>query len=74
MRVCLPKKNRGVPTKKVSISLNKQLLAEAREVAGPRRLSRYVNRALRLQLQHHRIRVAREEDDSLKTGEVKPSP
>ena len=42
-------------TEKVSISLEKTLLAEARQVAGSRALSRYLNRALRNQLQHDRI-------------------
>ncbi len=39
---------------KVSLSLEKGLLSEAREVVGPRGLSSYVNRALRNQLQHDR--------------------
>jgi hypothetical protein len=42
-------------TEKVSLSLEEELLAEAREVVGARRLSSYVNRALRNQLQHDRI-------------------
>jgi hypothetical protein len=42
-------------TEKVSLTLEKELLTEAREVAGGRALSRYVNRALRHQLQHDRI-------------------
>jgi len=40
---------------KVSLTLEKELLAEARAVAGGRALSRYLNRALRNQLQHDRI-------------------
>jgi hypothetical protein len=42
-------------TEKVSLSLEEELLTEAREVVGARRLSSYVNRALRNQLQHDRI-------------------
>jgi len=44
-----------VSTEKVSLTLEKELLAEARAVAGGRALSRYLNRALRNQLQHDRI-------------------
>ncbi|MFL6199284.1 MAG: hypothetical protein ACJ76J_08920 [Thermoanaerobaculia bacterium] len=44
-----------MPTEKVSLTLDKGLLAEAREVVGSRKLSSYVNHALRLQLQHDRI-------------------
>jgi hypothetical protein len=40
---------------KVSLSLEKVLLSEAREVVGARGLSSYVNRALRNQLQHDRL-------------------
>ena len=42
-------------TEKVSLTLEKELLSEARAVAGGRALSRYLNRALRNQLQHDRI-------------------
>jgi Arc/MetJ family transcription regulator len=42
-------------TEKVSLSLEEELLAEAREVVGARGLSSYVNRALRQQLQHDRL-------------------
>lgn len=42
-------------TEKVSLSLDEELVAEAREVVGPRGLSGYVNRALHHQLQHDRI-------------------
>jgi hypothetical protein len=42
-------------TEKVSLTLDQELLAEARAVAGGRALSRYLNRALRHQLQHDRI-------------------
>ncbi|HYL05319.1 MAG TPA: hypothetical protein VE075_04730 [Thermoanaerobaculia bacterium] len=42
-------------TEKVSLTLDKELVAEAREVAGGRALSGYLNRALRNQLQHDRV-------------------
>ncbi|HEX3130024.1 MAG TPA: hypothetical protein VH394_22005 [Thermoanaerobaculia bacterium] len=42
-------------TEKVSLTLDEALLAEAREVVGSRKLSSYVNNALRLQLQHDRL-------------------
>jgi Arc/MetJ-type ribon-helix-helix transcriptional regulator len=42
-------------TEKVSLTLDEGLLAEARDVVGSRKLSSYVNRALRLQLQHDRL-------------------
>jgi len=42
-------------TEKVSLTLEEELLAEAREVVGSRGLSSYVNRALRQQLQHDRL-------------------
>jgi Arc/MetJ family transcription regulator len=40
---------------KVSLTLDEELLAEARETVGTRKLSSYVNRALRNQLQHDRV-------------------
>jgi hypothetical protein len=40
---------------KVSLTLEEELLAEARAVVGARGLSSYVNRALRQQLQHDRL-------------------
>ncbi len=40
---------------KVSLTLDEDLVAEAREVVGARGLSGYVNRALRHQLQHDRL-------------------
>jgi Arc/MetJ family transcription regulator len=43
-------------TAKVSLTLEEELLAEAREIVGARGLSTYVNLALRHQLQHDRIR------------------
>ncbi|PYQ63149.1 MAG: hypothetical protein DMF53_11035 [Acidobacteria bacterium] len=42
-------------TEKVSLTLDEELLTEAREVVGARGLSSYVNRALRQQLQHDRL-------------------
>ncbi len=42
-------------TEKVSLTLEEGLVAEAREAVGSRRLSSYVNRALRNQLQHDRL-------------------
>jgi Arc/MetJ family transcription regulator len=42
-------------TEKVSLTLEEELVAEAREAAGSRGLSSYVNRALRHQLQHDRV-------------------
>lgn len=40
---------------KVSLSIDEGVLAEARERAGRRALSSYVNEALRRQLQHDRL-------------------
>lgn len=42
-------------TEKVSLTLEEELVAEAREAVGARGLSGYVNRALRRQLQHDRL-------------------
>lgn len=42
-------------TEKVSLTLDGQLLTEARQVVGVRGLSGYVNRALDRQLQHDRL-------------------
>jgi hypothetical protein len=42
-------------TEKVSLTLEEELLTEARDVVGARGLSGYVNRALRHQLQHDRL-------------------
>jgi Arc/MetJ family transcription regulator len=42
-------------TEKVSLTLEEELLAEARAAVGARGLSNYVNRALRQQLQHDRV-------------------
>lgn len=40
---------------KVSLTLDQDLVSEAREVSGSRGLSSYVNRALGRQLQHDRL-------------------
>lgn len=40
---------------KVSLSIDSDVLAEAREVAGRRELSAYVNEAVRRQLQRDRL-------------------
>jgi hypothetical protein len=50
-----------VTVEKVSLSLDPDVLAEARELAGSRGLSSLVNDALRVRLQH--IRVTRLLDD-----------
>src|SRR5260370_486938 len=42
-------------TEKVSLTLDKERVAEAREVAGGRGLASYLNRALRNQLRHDQI-------------------
>ena len=42
---------------KVSLSLDARLLAEARRAAGPRGLSTLVNDAIRIKLQHERLRA-----------------
>lgn len=48
---------------KVSLSLDETVLAEARERAGRRELSSYVNDAVRRQLQHDRLGVLLAEMD-----------
>ena len=45
----------GMVVSKVSLSLDEEVLAEARERAGRRELSSYVNDALRRRLQHDRL-------------------
>ncbi len=45
----------AMATAKTSLTLDKALLAAARELVGRRGLSRYVNRALRHQLQRDRL-------------------
>ncbi len=48
---------------KVSISLDSALLVQARELAGRRGLSGLVNDALRIKLQHERLRRLLEQMD-----------
>jgi len=45
----------GVAVSKVSLSIDEDVLAEARSRAGRRELSAYVNEALLRQLQHDRL-------------------
>jgi hypothetical protein len=45
----------GMAAEKVSLSLEEELVGEARAVVGARGLSSYVNRALRHQLQRDRL-------------------
>lgn len=47
--------DRNMATEKVSLTLEEELVSEARATAGIRCLSRYVNRALRHQLQRDRL-------------------
>lgn len=49
---------------KVSVSVDADLLAEARELAGRRGLSALINDALRVRLQHARIGRLLDEMDS----------
>ncbi len=42
-------------TEKISLTLDETLLSAARELVGPRGLSRYLNQALRHQLQRDRL-------------------
>jgi Arc/MetJ family transcription regulator len=58
-------------TEKVSLTLDEELLMEAREAVGTRRLSSYVNRALRNQLQHDRLANLLAEFDQ-ESGPVDP--
>ena len=46
-----------MPAEKVSLSLDAELVARARRVAGHRGLSALVNDALRIKLQHERLRA-----------------
>jgi hypothetical protein len=52
-----------VSVKKVSLTLDAKLLAQARELAGKRGLSGLVNDALRIKLQHERLRRLLEQMD-----------
>jgi hypothetical protein len=51
-------------TEKVSLSLDSALLRKARQVAGRRGLSALVNDALRIRLQHERLRALLADMDS----------
>ncbi len=52
-----------MPMEKVSLTLDADLVAEARRLAGPRALSALVNDALRIKLQHARLRALLDEMD-----------
>lgn len=60
-----------MPTAKVSLTLDDNLVSEAREAAGSRGLSGYVNRALERQLQHDRLVGLLEELDR-EAGPIDP--
>jgi hypothetical protein len=44
-----------MPTEKLSLTLEQDVVAQAREAAGARGLSSYVNEAVRKQLQHDQL-------------------
>jgi Arc/MetJ family transcription regulator len=52
-----------MPTEKVSLTLDDELVEQARRHAGQRGLSRYVNQALRRQLQRDRLIAFLDEAD-----------
>jgi hypothetical protein len=54
----------AMPTEKVSLTLDAEALRQARELAGPRGLSAYVDAALKLKLQNTRIRKLLRELDA----------
>lgn len=58
-------------TEKVSLTLEEELIAEAREAVGVRGLSGYVNRALRHQLQRDRLAGLLAELEQ-ETGPIEP--
>jgi Arc/MetJ family transcription regulator len=58
-------------TEKVSLTLEEELVAEAREAVGVRGLSGYVNRALRHQLQRDRLAGLLAELEQ-ETGPIEP--
>jgi hypothetical protein len=60
-----------MPTEKVSLSLDREIVAKARRIAGPRGFSALVNDALRLRLQQERLRALLEEMDA-EFGPVRP--
>lgn len=51
-------------TEKVSLTLDRDLVRQARARGGRRGLSSFVDSALRLQLQHERLRALLEEMDA----------
>jgi hypothetical protein len=53
-----------VAIEKVSLSLDAELVAKARRVAGHRGLSALVNDAIRIKLQHERLRALLTEMDA----------
>ena len=53
-----------MPAEKVSLSLDSAVLRKARQVAGRRGLSALVNEALRVRLQHERLRALLADMDS----------
>ena len=59
-------------TEKVSLTLDEELVAEARERAGARGLSGYVNRALRHQLQRDRLAALSELAYNLHPWKLEP--
>lgn len=56
---------------KVSLTLDEDVVAAARDVAGPRGLSGYVNHALRRQLQHDRVSALLKEMEAT-SGRIDP--
>lgn len=60
-----------MPSEKVSLTLDEELVAEARGRVGVRGFSSYVNQALRQQLQHDRLRKLLDEMDE-EFGPVDP--
>lgn len=56
---------------KVSLTLDEEVVSSARELAGPRGLSSYVNHALHRQLQHDRLTALLAELDA-EAGPVDP--
>lgn len=53
-----------MPVEKVSLSLDSGLVGKARQIAGRRGLSALVNDALRIRLQHERLRALLAEMDA----------
>ena len=53
-----------MPVEKVSLSLDAELVTKARRVAGHRGLSALVNDAIRIKLQHERLRALLAEMDT----------